>query len=229
MPGQAAVPRGLGHLFSLPHRLGREVGIVPYDPRRLAPGDVVLVPGRGVLAWMIEFSTANPFSHAAVATGAGTLVEAGIVVVERPAPLYAREGWAYRVRASEAERVRAVAAARRRLGEPYGVRELLFDAARFDLHLVPKPRPLHHLTCSGLVAACYAEAGVILTHAPWPAPADLSYSPLLEGPRPWQTAVRPRPQATAPRRRAHGASAGRVKRMAWEQLRRTPPAGGRTP
>jgi hypothetical protein len=217
-----AVSPSLGHLPSVPHRLGREVGIVPYDPRRLSPGDVILVPGRGVLAWMIELSTANPFSHAAIATGAGTLVEAAVVVVERPASVYAQEGWAYRVRAAEAERSRAVTSARRRLGEPYGVRELLFDAARFDLHLVPKPRPLHHLTCSGLVAASYAEAGVILTHAPWPAPADLSYSPLLEGPRPWQTTVAARPLQPAPmtRRRARGTGLGRVEPMAWEEFQR---------
>jgi uncharacterized protein YycO len=178
---------------------------VAYDVRNLEPGDVILVVGRGAFAWLIQVSTANPFSHAAIAVGDGRLVEAQARVVERPAGEYAADGWAYRVQAGVEARRAAATLARSRLGEPYGIAELLYDAARFDLHWFARVRPLSHVTCSGLVAAAYAGAGVVLTYAPWPAPADLSYSPLLWGPRPWsgtagngRHAIRPGPK----RRRA---------------------------
>jgi hypothetical protein len=158
---------------------------VPYQPEDLRAGDIVLVEGHGLLSALIRWSTANPFTHAALATGNRTLVEADLVVVERPAGVYATTGWVYRVRASDAVREAAVHAARVRIGETYGIRELLLDAMRFDLHLVPRARPVRHATCSGLVAVAYASAGLRLTWAPWPAPADLSDSPLLEGMRPW--------------------------------------------
>ena len=158
---------------------------MPYREADLRPGDIVLVEGGGVLGSLIRWSTANPFTHAALATGHGALIEALSRVTASPATKYEAIGWVYRCPVSDADRERVMRAAWERIGQRYGVRELLLDAARFDLHLTPRARPLHHFTCSGLVVACYQASGLTLTCAPWPAPADLAYSPLLEGPRPW--------------------------------------------
>lgn len=156
-----------------------------YRREDLAPGDIVLVVGHDLMGDLIRVSTASPFTHAALATGPMGLVEAQARVVRSPAAKYEKTGWAFRVDASPDERACAVGAAEARLGARYGVRELLLDAVRFDLHLVPHVRTVRHYTCSGLIAVCYAEAGITLSYAPWPAPADLGASPLLRGRRPW--------------------------------------------
>jgi len=166
---------------------------VAFDPGALAPGDVVLVAGGAttlpgkLLDALIRWSTGSPFTHAALAIGGGEIIEGVGTVQVNAASKYARIGYAFSVKATDAQRESAVAQARRRLGRPYGARELLLDAARFDLHWIPRwARPLRYTTCSGLVAACYAAAGVALTYAPWPAPGDLGNSPALVGPRPWE-------------------------------------------
>lgn len=175
--------RGAG---SRPSGNVREGGGMAYCREDLAPGDIVLVAGDGLFGLLIRASTASPFTHAALVTGPHSLVEAEGRVVRSPATKYARTGWVFRVAADADERARAVHAAEMHLGARYGVRELLLDALRFDLHLVPRVGNLRHFTCSGLVAVCYAEAGVRLTYAPWPAPVDLGNSPLLQGRRPWE-------------------------------------------
>lgn len=154
-----------------------------YRASTLTAGDIVLVTGQGLMGFLIRASTASPYTHAVLATGEGTLIEAQKRVVESPAHKYEATGWVFRVAAADAVRTAAVQAARNRIGARYGVRELFLDAARFDLHLTPHTRPLRHYTCSGLVTVCYQETGLTLTYAPWPAPADLSNSPLLVGRR----------------------------------------------
>ena len=74
----------------------------------------------------------------------------------------------------------AIANAYKRVGQHYGLFELLEDGGRDLLHI-----PFHyqwnspHLTCSGLVVEVYREAGVIITRAPLPSPGDVGYSPIL--------------------------------------------------
>ena len=160
---------------------------MPYRVEDLKPGDVVLVEGVGPLARAIKWSTGSPFSHVAL-VGDGHLIEALWTVSRSPLGKYAaKAGWAYRVAgATDEQRAKAVAWAEGRVGAKYGIREIALDAAKFDLHWTPRLRhPLTRLTCSGLVAQAYREAGVVLTWASFPAPSDLSASPLLVGPRPW--------------------------------------------
>jgi len=162
-----------------------------YVPSDLRRGDIVLVaggattlPGKALDA-LIRWSTGSPFTHSAIASGPGWIIEGVNTVQENEAGKYAAIGYVYRVETTQERRAAAVSQARRRLGLPYGTRELLLDAARFDLHWIPRrTRPLRYTTCSGLVAVCYAATGVVLTYAPWPAPGDLANSPLLVGKRP---------------------------------------------
>jgi uncharacterized protein YycO len=154
----------------------------------LQPGDVILVEGRSWLDRLIRWATASPFSHAAL-VGDGVLVEANWPTVRKvPLDAYAANGRAYRVQATDEQRRGAVAAALSRVGQPYGLEELLVaDAARYLLHVILRLRPTY-LTCSHLVAWAYRRSGVVLTWAPYPSPADLAESPILVGPRPWQEA-----------------------------------------
>ena len=162
-----------------------------YSVASLAPGDIVLVAGvhwtgglwGGLLDAAIQWATVSPFHHAAL-VGDGVLIQALAQVETAALDTYAADGWAYRVAATPAQRTAAVAWAAAHQGAPYGTRELLLDAARFDLHWLPRARHLKHWTCSGFIFRSYLDAGVCLTYAPWPAPSDLSYSPLLGGPRP---------------------------------------------
>lgn len=157
-----------------------------YQPEALHPGDIILVAGQSRLDRIIRWATTSPFSHAALVDH-GRLIEAAWPTV-RTAPLdeYAKDGWAYTVSASDEQRRRAILAARSRIGQPYGLEELLLDGARFILHVLVRVKPTY-LTCSHLVVWAYASAGVVLTYAPYPAPSDLAYSPLLLGPRPWMS------------------------------------------
>jgi cell wall-associated NlpC family hydrolase len=164
-----------------------------YDPSALRQGDVILCVGRwswtpgGLFAGLVRWATDSPFDHAAMATGDGYLVEALWHVTRSPAEKYRQVGWAYSVAgAMEKQRRSAVAFVEERIGDPYGLDELLADAARDILHipLWPRVQP-RRFTCSGLVAAAWQSAGVVLTWAPWPSPQDLAASPVLLGPRPW--------------------------------------------
>lgn len=161
-----------------------------YDPAALTPGTILLLPptpGEPLWDWVldkgIQWSTQSPFCHAALVTQGG-LLEALTTV--RPSPLtkYAATGWAYTVAATPDQRAAATAWMQRQVGRAYGYRELWADFRRYDLHTTPRALPLRHWTCSGIIAVAYATAGVRLTYAPYPAPADLAASPLLLGPRP---------------------------------------------
>ena len=166
-----------------------------YRAADLRPGDVLLMTSAGssalpsrVLDLIIAWSEGNPFVHACL-VGQGHLVDPGWPRVARqPLDRYARNGWAFRVRTSDARRDAAVEWAEQHVGNPYGVEELLADAARLDLHIVLPSwyrwRPARW-TCSGFVTQAYLEAGLHLTEAPLPSPADLSYATVLVGPRPW--------------------------------------------
>lgn len=166
-----------------------------YDPEDLEPGDILLMlGGRGgslpsrVLDALIAWSTANPFVHAAI-VGYGHIIDPVWRVERAPLHRYRDRGWCFRVDAPVAVRRRAAAWAERHVGNRYGVQEILADFARFEMHWVRPTwyrwRP-HHWTCSGMVTASYAGAGLRITLAPAPAPSDLSYSPLLLGARPWE-------------------------------------------
>lgn len=170
-----------------------------YRPKDLRPGDVLLMtvgdgslPAR-LLDTAIAWSTANPFVHAAL-VGEGHLIDPVVHVERAPLHRYAQNGWAFRVAGAEAAVKSVLGWAEGRLGNPYGVEQLLADGLRFDLHIVLTPwfhwRPARW-TCSGFIAAAYRQAGCALTEAPVPAPSDLSYSPLLQGPRPWGGVSRP--------------------------------------
>lgn len=157
-----------------------------FAPSALQEGDIVLVAGGAtslparLLDAGIRWSTGSRYTHAAIATGPGRLIEALWRVTEDDAGKYADVGDVFRVEgATPEQRAAAVAWARRRLGRTYSVTEILLDAARFDLHWQPRGPTLKHFTCSGLVAAAYAAGGVLLTRANWPSPGDLYNSPLL--------------------------------------------------
>lgn len=164
-----------------------------YRVEDLRAGDILLmtsgegsIPAR-VLDWLISHSEADPFVHACL-VGDGHLIDPVWRVEQVPIDRYVANGWAFRVEATDAQRAAAVAWAEERVGNAYGVAELLADAARLDLHIVLPAwyrwRP-QHWTCSGFVNAAFASADVTLTYAPAVTPADLSYSPLLIGERPW--------------------------------------------
>lgn len=160
-----------------------------YDPASLLPGDIILVEGNSPLSTLIRWATGSPLSHAAMYIGAGSLVEALWKVSLSKSDKYIETGWAYRVDATEAQRERLVVLAVKKLGAPYGLRELLEDGVRDFMHIPVGARwqPKRY-TCSGLVAHLWEQAGVKLTYAPLPSPADLANSPLLNGPRPWLSA-----------------------------------------
>ncbi len=165
-----------------------------YNPATLLPGDVLLMTSRtgenikaGLLDKLISFSEGSPLVHAAI-VGEGHIVNPVWRVERAPLSIYAPNGWAFRVSATDAQRSTAVRWAEAHIGNTYGTAEILADAARFNLHFVLPSwyrwRP-QHWTCSGFVAQAYLAAGVELTKAPVPAPVDLGYSPLLIGRRPW--------------------------------------------
>ena len=165
-----------------------------YVPKHLRSGDVILVAGHRlgesvagvVFDWLIDFATVNPFHHAAIVHD-GLLIESLWTVTASPLDKYASTGYAFRPSLSKPVCAAASDWCAGRVGSRYGVKEILVDGARDFLHL-----PLgfgwrpHLLACSALVAEGYRRAGAPLTRAPVPAPADLSYSPLLLGVRPWE-------------------------------------------
>ena len=163
-----------------------------YQTQDLQPGDILLMQGRSTSPWWdqaldagIRWSTDCWAVHAAL-VGDGVIINPLWHVQADALAIYAQNGFAYRVaNASAAHTRRAVQWAMQHVGQRYGLAELLADAGRLDLHL-----PLgthwfpHYVTCSGFVAAAYRHAGIALTYAPLPTPADLLYSPLLLGDRP---------------------------------------------
>lgn len=153
----------------------------------MKPGDVVLVAGRGWIERMIEWATDSPYSHAAL-VGNGHLIEATFGGVHT-APLGKYPGAdVLRPRVASGGAQRAVEWAEAMVGQPYGWRDIVWDAERDLLHLPVgwRWRHLGHRDCSALVAAAWASAGVPLTFMPAPSPGDLGFSAVLAGPRHWQ-------------------------------------------
>ena len=159
----------------------------------LQPADVLLMepnPSEGFLPHLLDlgisWATTSPFVHAAIVAD-GHIVEALWHVTRSPLAKYEGSGWVFRPQATDAQKAQAIAWAETRVGQQYGLEALLEDAARDIAHipLWPRLNP-RSVTCSGLVAFAYEHAGYRLTAAPIPSPADLSYSPLLIGPRPWE-------------------------------------------
>ncbi len=175
-----------------------------YRAEALRPGDVLLMTtgpkqslGSRLLDVLIAVSEGNPFVHSCL-VGDGHLIDPTWPSVQQaPLDRYSRSGWAFRVHTGEMRRQAALAWAEAHVGNPYGIGELFADAARYDLHIVLPAwyrwRP-GRWTCSGFVSQAYLAAGVTLTRAPLPSPADLSYSPDLIGPRPWHARRRGPPR-----------------------------------
>ena len=167
-----------------------------YNPATLHCGDVLLMTRHsplwtpaGALDAGIAVSTVNPFDHAACVVeqdGQLVIVEALWHVTISPIDKYALDGWAYHPAITPEQQTALSQAALSKVGQRYGVIQVLEsflrDDIHIDLHPVLDPR---HLDCSGLVVWAFHQARYRLTYAPVPSPADLSYSPLLRGPRPW--------------------------------------------
>ena len=148
-----------------------------------------LLSGPGALDTGITVSTVNPFDHSAlvvVQEGALVIVEALLHVTVSPLDKYVTDGWAFSVPLTGTQEAALSHAALSKVGQCYGVAMVWQDFLRDDLHVDVHPRlDPYHLDCSGLVVWSFAQAGVVLTHAPVPSPADLSYSPVPQGIRPW--------------------------------------------
>ncbi len=155
------------------------------------PGDVVLVSrGSGLFDRLVRWATTSYFFHAALVADGGDVIEARLRgVSRRPLSEYAGRYWAYSVAgATQAQREAAVEFCQAKVGTSYGWGDIVADALRLGLHVNTgyRWRTWKHLDCSCLVAAAYADAGLWTTLKPAPSPADLGWSPVLSGPRPWR-------------------------------------------
>lgn len=156
----------------------------------MQPGDLILVyRGNGLFDKLVRWATVSPFYHVAMVVDSQDLIEAAFGGV-RYADVNKYQGKSVvlsPVGATPAQRAKAVAEARLHWRQPYGFKDILVDALRIGLH-VPigyRWRTWHGYDCSALVANCWALAGLPLTYAPVPSPADLGWSTTLQGPRPW--------------------------------------------
>lgn len=168
-----------------------------YDPATLKCGDVLLMVRAhpldslsGIVDAGISASTVNPFEHSALVVeedGSLVLVEALLHVAVSPLDKYVSNGWRLSPTHLSAAKAQILSqAALSKVGQFYGIGMVWQDFLRDDLHLDIHPRiDPRHLDCSGLVVWAFQQAGKILTEAPVPSPADLSYSPILRGRRPW--------------------------------------------
>lgn len=167
-----------------------------YNPATLHCGDVLLMTRHsplwapaGALDGGITVSTVNPFDHSAVVVekdGQLVIVEALWHVTVSPLDKYALDGWAYHTPLTPEQQAILSQVALSKVGQRYGVIQVLESFLRDDIHIDLHPAlDPRHLDCSGLCAWTFQQAGYPLTYAPVPSPADLSYSPLLLGPRPW--------------------------------------------
>jgi uncharacterized protein YycO len=148
---------------------------------KLSTGDIILVRGHGPIERAIEFATTSPYSHAAMMTHRGDLVESKEFHGVRTVPANSYNGDWYTV-ACDAETKRvAEEFALAHLGQPYGWQDALDDGLRDLLHIRAGDTWRHwrHFDCSALIVAAYFHAGVVLSWRPVPAPADLAWSPLL--------------------------------------------------
>ena len=150
------------------------------------PGDILLMQSRLGSPWYdqwldagIRWSTDSPWVHACL-VGPGVLINPLWHVQTDALDAYADNGSIFRPQATSQQKECAIAWAMTHIGQRYGLDELLLDAARFDLHWTPRLR--HHLqlyTCSGFTVMAYRQARFLITYAPFPAPCDVAYSPVL--------------------------------------------------
>lgn len=170
---------------------------MPYNPADLQPGMIILcrsAPAEPLVDRLLDvaiaWSTGGPYVHA-VMVGNGHLIEQIDPVTQSPLAKYAGNGDVFRVEGLTLDRARTtIAWATARLGQPYGITALLEDGGWYDAHmsclLQAHPR---YVTCSGFVAAAFAQGGgILLTAQPLPSPMSLAFSPRLLGSRPWDPA-----------------------------------------
>lgn len=169
-----------------------------YEPASLVVGDVLLMTSSPVwhgagsaLDAVIQWATVDPYDHAALVVsqpgGALVLAEALLHVQYSPLDKYVGTGHVFHVPTTVAQRNSLSQAAASKIGQFYGWEMLLQDGARDILHVDWSPRlNPHQLDCSAFVAWCFLRAGIRLTYKPAPAPADLAFSPIPEGPRIWR-------------------------------------------
>lgn len=163
-----------------------------YHSTDLHPGDILLMlPPKTEPIWDRALDAAiawssGPFVHAAL-VGDGCLIEQRSTIQASPLAQYAATGWVYHVAgASAPQRAAAVAAFRARLGQPYGIHELLIMGAYYDLHDTAVWRDhFPYTVCSTAVERAWRQAGIVLSQQPLVSPTGLAFSPRLIGPRPW--------------------------------------------
>ncbi len=154
------------------------------------PGDLILVyRGNGLFDKLVQWATVSPFYHVAMVVGQQRLIEAAFGGVRyQPVDKYAgRAEVLSPAGATDVQRAKAVAAVQLYWRQAYGWGDIVADALRLGLHVPTgyRWRTWHHYDCSCLVANAWALAGLPLTFAPAPSPADLGWSTILTGPRPW--------------------------------------------
>ena len=163
-----------------------------YRVNELQAGDILLMRDTTCIDAGIRLATTNAYTHAAL-VGHGVIIQATWPRVDHIAlDTYCATGDRFTVSATAQELDTVVQAAEARVGQRYGLDELLLDAGRYIGH-IPWTKRLpwmnHRLTCSGLVAHAYLQACIVLTYEPFPSPASLSYSPRLHGLRYWEGAA----------------------------------------
>jgi uncharacterized protein YycO len=154
-----------------------------YTPASLRPGDVLLkrATWNDPVGLLIGCAQGSPYCHAAW-VGDGFLVEALELVTVSPLGKYAAVADAYTltVQPTDEQLTAMEQYAKKQVGRPYGWKDVAADFARFVLHIpVPRPILVHRMDCSMLVWAITRAGGINLSNAPYVAPLDLAYSPLL--------------------------------------------------
>lgn len=158
-----------------------------YHVADLHAGDILLVHNahHSLFDWLIELATNAPWDHAAYVADPSDaqhgLIEGLWRVTASPLNKYQADGVIFRPLHCPLPTISRITEwLRHRLGDPYGVTELLLDGGLDYLHLTCLQRiKVRYYTCSGLLAVAFRANGYPLTFAPFPSPADLSYSPLL--------------------------------------------------
>ncbi len=164
-----------------------------YTVESLEPGMVILcMSGKHGPFWgrflddAIAWSS-GPFVHAAY-VGDQHLIEQVAPVRTAPLDKYAENGWAFHIDGMTPDKAQAMINwGMKRLGQHYGYRAILEDAALYDLHYwgALRDHPSYPV-CSGFVErAARCGAGIAITEQPLPSPTSLAFSPRLIGPRPW--------------------------------------------
>lgn len=150
-------------------------------------GDMVIVRRHNLnpLDLAIELATNFDGVHVAM-VGDGYLIEALFHVQASPLDKYGKFGVVFRPMVMESVKVRAVEFAKSKIGQRYGIKQLLEDGLLDIAHVSIGARfyPRHY-TCSLLYSTAYAVAGWPVTYAPLATPADLGYSPVFKGDRWW--------------------------------------------